>query len=175
MWGVPCWYYAAGRTSPDPWFVHLFLLLRCYLFSSVVSGTPWEFDNEARRRDVIDRRRDAVHQVDDATRERTRRPSSAAYTRVRRRPVQANAVAGPSTQPGNGGGSVQNRDVPGASQAVMVMSPTQQEIDLLVRLANGSGLSHYDTLGFMEMCTRCGYFFLGSFLCRHITSCMHKK
>ena len=65
---------------------------------------------------------------------------------------------------------MQGRDVPGAS--VVVMSPTQQEIDLLIRLANGSGLSHYDTLGFMEMCTRCGDFFLGSFLCRHITSCI---
>ena len=57
----------------------LSIFFYCYLFSSIVSGTPWEFqvDNE-RRRETIDRRRDAldreaaVYRLDDATRERTR-------------------------------------------------------------------------------------------------------
>jgi hypothetical protein len=41
-------------------------------------------------------------------------------------------------------------------------------------LANGSGLSQYDMLGFMEVCTHCRNFFLGSFLGSHVTSCAHK-
>ena len=62
-------------------------------------------------------------------------------------------------------------DVHGAS----VQSPTQTDIDLLHRLANGSGLSYYDTLGFLERCTCCCDFFLSSFICHHITSCTCSK
>ena len=103
----------------------------------------------------------------DAIHQRTP-PSLPAYTRIRR----ANAIAGPSTaavtQPGNEEtGSLQGHGDPGAS----VLSPTQMEVDLLIRIANGSGLSHYDTLGFLEMCSQCGNYFLSSFLGRHVTSC----
>lgn len=112
-----------------------------------------------RRRDDLDREA-AFYRAGDAARQRARQPTTAAYTRVRR-PVQANAIAGPSNQPGNG--------VPGESE----LSPTQMETELLTRLANGSGLSQYDRLGFLETCTRCGNIFLGSFLGRHLTSCTH--
>jgi hypothetical protein len=79
--------------------------------------------------------------------------------------MQANAIAGPSTstQPG----FVRGQDAPGVSE----LCPTQMELDLLHRIANGSGLSYYDTLAFLEMCNSCRNFFLSSFLGRHITSC----
>jgi hypothetical protein len=147
----------------------------------VVSGTSWDYiDNDLARR-VRDRRRAldreaSVHRPGTATRQRTTHQPSSAYTRVRRH-VQANAIAGPSARPQAGNGSntgiVQGHGVPGAPGA-SVPSPTQMEIDLLTRLANGSGLSQYDTLGFLEMCNHCGNSFLGSFLCRHITSCTQK-
>ena len=133
-------------------------------------------DEDLARR-VRDRRRGldreaTVHRPDTATHQRTHQPSSS-YTRVRRC-VQANALAGPSgsTRPGNGGntGTVQGHGVPGAP-GVSVPSPTQMEIDLLTRLANGSGLSQHDMLGFLETCNHCGNLFLGSLLCRHIISC----
>ena len=95
-------------------------------------------DNRARRS-----RRDheaAFHQVDNSNRQHTP-PSSPAYTRIRR-PVQANAIAGPSMQPRN----EENRSLqgdPGAS----VPTPSQMEVELLIGIANGTGLSHYDTLG----------------------------
>ena len=56
----------------------------------------------------------------------------------------------------------------------LVMSPNHREIDLLIRLANGSGLSQCDTLGLMELCAHCSNFFLGSFLGSHLISCTHK-
>lgn len=165
-----------------------------YRIWSFVSDTFWDNLNSQAlhgRRD--DRGREAnIRRASIATpiHQRTFQPSSPAYTRVRRRPravqanatagpstVQANATAGPSTvqanttvatagpstQPGNG--------VPGPGE--LVMSPTRQETDLLIRLANGSGLSQYDTLGLMEMCTHCGNYFLGSFLGSHLISCTH--
>ena len=51
------------------------------------------------------------------------------------------------------------------ASGVSVSSLIQMEIDLLTRLANGLGLSQYDTLGFLEKCNNCSNFFLGSFLC----------
>ena len=137
--------------------------------SDCLSGTLGFFNNgnnynsdraRQRRRDNLDREA-AFHRVSDEARQRTRQPTTAAYTCVRRR-VQANAIAGPSNQAGN--------SAPGESE----QSPTQVETELLTRLANGSGLSQYDSLGFLETCTRCGNLFLGSFLGRHLTSCTHK-
>ena len=144
----------------------------CYLSAlSLISETlgllEYNFDRaRRRRREALDREaaaylragsHGAAHQP-----QATLQPTSPAYTRVRR-PVQAqaNAIAGPSNQPAPGNG------VPGEPE----LSPTQMETELLTRLANGSGLSQYDTLGFLETCTRCGNLFLGSFLGPHITSC----
>lgn len=116
-----------------------------------------------RRRDALDRIA-ASYRAGDATRQdTTSQSSSAAYTRVR----HSNAIAGPSNQPGNGEISGLGRGEPGES----LLSPNQVEIDLLTRLANGSGISHYETLGFMEKCTGCNYYFLGSFFSSHVTSC----
>ena len=106
------------------------------------NGNNYNSDHaRQRRRDNLDREA-AFHRVSDEAHQRTRQPTTAAYTRVRRR-VQANAIAGPSNQAGN--------SAPGESE-------------LLTRLANGSGLSQYDSLGFLETCTRCGNLFLVVFL-----------
>lgn len=119
-----------------------------------------------RRREALDHEA-ASYRAADATRQNTtRRQSSAAHTRIRR-PISSNAIAGPSNQPGNGEIRGQGDGDPGES----VLSPNQVEIDLLIRLANGSGISRYDTLGFMEECTGCGNYFLGSFFSSHVTSC----
>lgn len=158
-----------GTTSMSVYFIY------------TVTATDWLdtlgfFDNGnnydrdrawRRRRDDLDQEA-ALHRAgyySDTAHQHTSQPTSAAYTRVRR-PVQpeaqANTIAGPSNQPGN--------DMPGEFEP----SPTQTETELLTRLANGSGLSPYDRLGFLETCTRCGNLFLGSFLGRHLTSCTHK-
>ena len=138
--------------------------------SRLVPDSSWSFlDMEhvrRRRRDALDRNA-ASYQADDAARQNAaRRPSSAAYTRVRCS-TSSNAIAGPSNQPGNG-------EIPGrghGDSGESLISPNQVEIDLLIRLANGDGISHYDTLGFMEKCTGCGSYFLGSFFSSHVTSC----
>ena len=169
LWGVPRKYYTMGRTSLDSWFVYIFVF-KNFLFWSVVSGTSWDFiDNDLARdcRRALDCEV-TVHPFGTATRQHTHQASSA-YTRVQHR-VQANAITGPLTQPasGNGGntGFVQGHGVPSApASSASVSSLTQMEIDLFTRLANGLGLSQYDTLGFLEKCNNCSNFFLGSFLC----------
>ena len=164
----------AGPRQIPGMSMSLQIFVYCYHYLSLISDMWGLFgsDNDRvrrRRRDALDREAAAYLRADSAAVQRTLQSTSPAYTRVRR-PVQANAVAGPSTQPGRAEtpGSAQGQDgLPGES----VLSPSQLEIDLLIRLANGSGLSQYDTLGFLEKCTRCGYFFLGSFIGPHITSC----
>jgi hypothetical protein len=150
------------------------LLLYIIITTDGLSDPSGFFDDSndrarRRRRDALDREAALYRARDTAP-----QPTSAAYTRIRRRvsanaiagpstrPVPANAIAGPSTPRGNG--------EPGESE----MSPTQMETDILTRLANGAGISQYDALGFLETCTRCGNFFLRSFLGRHLTSCVHK-
>lgn len=148
--------------------VCLFLDILLSSFLIAILDGFWSFTNNDNRDNRARRsRRDheaAFHQVDNSNRQHTP-PSSPAYTRIRR-PVQANAIAGPSMQPGN----EENRSLqgdPGASGP----TPSQMEVELLIRIANGTGLSHYDTLGFLEMCTQCGYYFLRSFLGPHVASC----
>lgn len=146
------------------WCILYILLLRL-INSDCLSDTLGFFDNSnydrdrarRRRRDDLDREA-AFQRARDAARQHTRQPATAVYTHVRR---PANAIAGPSNQHGNG--------VPGECE----LSPTQMETELLTRLANGSGLSQYDCLGFLETCTRCGNVFLSSFLGRHLTSCIN--
>jgi hypothetical protein len=109
-----------------------------------------------RRRNTTDREaREVAAAI--AMRVAARRPISSSTTRVRirRHLAQANAIAGPSTMPSQ-------------DQAPANQSPTQAEIELLTRLANGNGLSSYDAAGFIEKCDRCGHDFLGSFLLGHI-------
>jgi hypothetical protein len=147
-----------------PYFIYIVTTTDCLsdTFGFFDNGNNYDRDRaRRRRRDDLDREA-AFHRARNAARQRTRQPTTAAYTRVRR-PVQleANTIAGPSNQPGNG--------VPGECE----LSPTQMETELLTRLANGSGLSQYDRLGFLETCTRCGKLFLSSFLGRHLTSCTY--
>ena len=156
----------------------LFLKKFIFWLILVVSGMLWDYVDNNLAQCVRDRHcgldcEATVHLPDTATCQRTHQQFSA-YTWVQRR-VQANALAGSSTWPGNRGdiGTVQGHGVPGAPGA-SVPSPTQMEIDLLTRLGNGSGLSQYDMLGFLEMCNHCSNLFLGSFLCCHITSCTQK-
>lgn len=107
-----------------------------------------------RRRNAMDR--EAREWAAIAARVAAGCPVSSAATRVRRRQAQANAVAGlvlPQTQ---------------APAGQFHPIPTQVEIDLLTRLANGDGLSPYDTEGFIERCDRCGRAFLASLLSSHI-------
>jgi hypothetical protein len=172
LWRVSRRNLSEGWTSPDAWYVYILYILLLLLNSTDCLDISGFFDKgnydraRRRRRDEVDRKAAFLRARDlDAARQHTRQSTSAAYTRVRR-PVQANAIAGPSNQSGNG--------VPQAGDSgESVLSPTQTETELLTRLANGSGLSQYDSLGLLETCTRCGNLFLGSFIGRHLISCTH--
>jgi len=99
------------------------------------AGAASESANE-RRRNAMDRDARALAAA-VAMRVAAHRPISSSTTRVRRRPAQANAIAGPSTLP---------QAPAGQSHTI----PTQAEIELLTRLANGNGLSSHDTAGFLR-------------------------
>jgi hypothetical protein len=83
-------------------------------------------------------------------------PSSSAYTRVVR---HAKAVAGPSRISLDDHSRTADK---GASN---------HEVQLLMALAGGDGISPYDNQGFIEECGICHRFFLGSVLNSHIFSC----
>jgi hypothetical protein len=90
-------------------------------------------------------------------------PSSTAHTRVIRRrnfTLTDNAIAGPS------GRSVTDVD---PIRADVVASC--QEARLLTTLAGGDGISSYDMQGFIEKCSICHMYYLGSILPVHILSC----
>ncbi len=90
-------------------------------------------------------------------------PSSTAHTRVIRRRntlITNNAIAGPSSH------SV--TDVDQIRADVVASCP---EARLLTMLAGGDGISSYDMQGFIEKCSVCHMFYLGSILSVHILSC----